>query len=65
VISCKPSSHFNWSIKARVCDWAVEEKGGSGGSKVGPGRGEKDKRRREDTGGGGQEKLKVGRGFYS
>ena len=38
---------------ARVCDWTVEEKGGSGGSKVGPGiEGEKDKRRREDAGGG-------------
>jgi len=37
VISCEPSPHFNWSIKARACDWAVEGKGGMGGLRVGAG----------------------------
>ena len=31
MISCEPSPHFNCSIKARACDWAVEGKGGAGG----------------------------------
>ena len=38
VLSCEPSPHFNWSIKARACDWAVEGKGGTGGLRVGAGR---------------------------
>ena len=38
VISCEPSLNFNWSIKARACDWAVEEKGGTGVLRVGAGR---------------------------
>lgn len=28
VISCEPSLHSNWSIRARACDWAVEREGG-------------------------------------
>ena len=36
--TCEPSPHFNWSIKARACDWAVEGKGGTGGLRVGTGR---------------------------
>jgi hypothetical protein len=38
VILWEPSPHFNWSIKARACDWAVEEKGGTGVLRVGAGR---------------------------
>lgn len=29
VMPYEPSSHFNWSVKARACDWAVEGKGGN------------------------------------
>ena len=31
MISCEHFPHFNWSIKAGACDWAVEEKSGTGG----------------------------------
>lgn len=31
VISCEPSPHSNWSIKARACDWAMKGKGETGG----------------------------------
>jgi hypothetical protein len=31
VVSYEPPPHFNWSIKAKDCDWAVEGKGGAGG----------------------------------
>jgi hypothetical protein len=37
VVACEPSPHFNWSIKTRACDWAVEGKGGTGGLRVGAG----------------------------
>jgi len=55
LISCAPSPHFNWSIKTRACDWAVERKGGNGGLRVGAGReAEEDQRgRRGDRGRGG------------
>jgi hypothetical protein len=53
VISYEPSPHFNWSIKARICDWAMEGKGGTGGSMVEAGREEDNKReRKEDIRGG-------------
>jgi hypothetical protein len=32
------SSHFNWAIKARACDGAVEEKGETKGLRVEGGR---------------------------
>jgi hypothetical protein len=51
-ISSEPSPHCNWSVKARVCDWAVEEKGETGGSIVEAGREEDKRGRREDAGGG-------------
>jgi hypothetical protein len=38
VIACEP---FNWSIKARACDWAVEGKGRTRGVRVGAGTEEK------------------------
>lgn len=37
VMSCEPSPHFNRSINTSACDWAVEGKGGTGGSRVGTG----------------------------
>ena len=65
------SSHFNWSIKARACDWAVEGKDGAGGLRMGA---EKDERRRREDRGReegsrdgpelcGQEKLQVAKGL--
>ena len=39
-------NHFNWSVKARACDWAVEGKGGTGGLRVRAGR--EEKRTREE-----------------
>ena len=76
VISCEPSPHFNWSIKARACDWAVEEKGGTGGStggQVEKGRktiGEGEVRGREGRSSNGpeprdQEKLQVAKGHIA
>jgi hypothetical protein len=47
VISCEPSPHFNWSVKARACDWAAEGKGGTGGLRVAAGG----ERRRGERGG--------------
>jgi hypothetical protein len=31
VISCELSPHYNWSVKASTCDWAVEGKDGTRG----------------------------------
>ena len=49
-MSRDPAPHFNWSVKAGACGWAVEGKGGTGGLRVGSGReAEEDERgRRED-----------------
>jgi hypothetical protein len=54
VISYEPSPQFNWSIKARDCNWTVEGKGGTEGSRVGVGRERKEDERgkREERGRG-------------
>ena len=44
LISFEPAPHFNWSIKTRACDWAVEGKGGSGGLRMGAGKEEEEDR---------------------
>jgi hypothetical protein len=35
MISYESSAHFNWSIKARACDWGLEWKVGIEGLRVG------------------------------
>lgn len=37
VISCEPSLHFSWPLKAKAYDWPVEERGGTEGLRVGVG----------------------------
>lgn len=56
IVSYEPSPHLNRPRKARVCDWAVEGKGGTGDSKVGVGREKKRMRggKRENGGRGGR-----------
>ena len=50
---CNPIG-FNWSIKARACDWAVEGKGGAGGFREWGKRGRK---KNKNGGKGGRRKM--------
>ena len=71
MISSESFTHFNWSTKARACDWAVVGKGVMGGVREWE-RGEREERSKDGRGGGShdgqphdQKKLQVAKGLIA